>query len=98
MPDSLAICNSVTICNSVVWRDDLSQQLSEKLQKLQNRAARVITKSSYNANSCYLLDSLSWDNLSVRRTRGKANFMYKCVNKLAPNYLCNNVHSENFVL
>ena len=30
---------------SVVW-DGLSQQLSEKLQKLQNRAARVITKSS----------------------------------------------------
>ena len=70
---------------SVVW-DGLSQQLSEKLQK---RAARVITKSSYNTNSSYLLNSLSWDNLSVRRTKQKANLMYKCVNKLAPNYLCN---------
>ena len=39
---------------SVVW-DGLSQQLSEKVQKLQNRAARVITKSSYNTNSNYLL-------------------------------------------
>ena len=73
---------------SVVW-DGLSQQLSEKLQKLQNRAARVITKLSYNTNSSYLLNSLSWDNLSVRRTKQKANLMYKCVNKLAPNYLCN---------
>ena len=73
---------------SVVW-DGLSQQLCEKLQKLQNRAARVITKSSYNTNSSYLLNSLSWDNLSVRRTKQKANLMYKCVNKLAPNYLCN---------
>ena len=73
---------------SVVW-DGLSQQLSEKLQKLQNRAARVITKSSYNTNSSYLLNSLSWDNLSGRRTKQKANLMYKCVNKLAPNYLCN---------
>ena len=73
---------------SVVW-DGLSQQLSEKLQKLQNRAARVITKSSYNTNSSYLLNSLSWDNLSVRRTKQKANLMYKCVNKLAPNYICN---------
>ena len=77
---------------SVVW-DGLSQQLSEKLQKLQNREARVITKSSYNTNSSYLLNSLSWDNLSVRRTKQKANLMYKCVNKLAPNYLCNMVHS-----
>ena len=73
---------------SVVW-DGLSQQLCEKLQKLQNRAARVITKSSYNTNSSYLLNSLSWDNLSVRRTKQKANLMYKCDNKLAPNYLCN---------
>ena len=76
---------------SVVW-DGLSQQLSEKLQKLQNRAARVITKSSFtcNTNSSYLLNSLSWDNLSVRRTKQQANLMYKRVlNKLAPNYLCN---------
>ena len=67
---------------SVVW-DGLSQQLSEKLQKLQNRAARVITKSSYNRNSVYLLNSLSWDNLSVRRTKQKANLMYKSRPKLS---------------
>ena len=54
-----------------------------------NRTARVITKSSYNTISSYLLNSLSWDNLSVRRTKQKANLMYKCVNRLAPNYLCN---------
>ena len=74
---------------SVLW-DGLSQQLSEKLQKLQNRAARVITKSSYNTNSSYLFNSLSWDNLHcIRRTKQKANLMYKCVNKLPQNYLCN---------
>ena len=33
---------------SVVW-DGLSQQLSEKLQKPQNRAARVITLSTLSA-------------------------------------------------
>ena len=69
-------------CN-VVW-DGLSQQLSEKLLKLQNRAVRVITKSSYHTNSSYILNSLSWDNLSVRRTKQKANLMFKCVNKLPP--------------
>ena len=73
---------------SVVW-NGLSQQLSEKLQKQQNCVTRVITKSSYNTNSGYFLNSLSWDNLSVRRMKQKANLMYKCVNKLAPNYLCN---------
>ena len=73
---------------SAVW-DGLSQQLSDKLQKLQNRAARVITKSSYDANSRQLLNFLGWDNLSIRRAKQKANLMYKCTNNLAPAYLCN---------
>ena len=50
---------------SAEW-DSLTQQLSEKLQKLQNRAIRVITNSSYNTSSRILLNSLGWDNLSVR--------------------------------
>ena len=49
---------------SAVW-DGLTQQLSEKLQKLQNRAIRVITKSSYDTSSRFLLNSLGWDNLSA---------------------------------
>jgi len=55
--DTLQIEPHFDYC-SVVW-DGLSQQLSEKLQKLQNRAARVITKSSYNTNSSYLLNFLN---------------------------------------
>ena len=57
---------------SAVW-GGLTQQLSEKLQKLQNRAIRVITKSSYDTSSRFLLNSLGWDNLSVRRAKQKAN-------------------------
>ena len=72
----------------LVWHG-LSQELSEKLQKQQYRAARVITKSSYDTNSSYLLTSLGWDKLSIRRAKKKANLMYKCVNKSAPNYLRN---------
>ena len=73
---------------SAVW-DGLTQQLSEKLQTLQNRAIRVITKSSYDTSSRFLLSSLDWDNLSVRRAQQKVNLMYKCINNLAPAYLCN---------
>ena len=67
----------------------LTQQLSEKRQKLQNRAIRVITRSSYDMISRYLLNSLGWDNLLVRTAKQKANLMYKCINNLAPAYLCN---------
>ena len=35
-----------------------------------------------------VVQPLSWDNLSVRRAKQKANLMYKSVNKLAPVYLC----------
>jgi hypothetical protein len=34
---------------------------------LQNRAARVIMRSSYDTDASVLLDSLRWDNLSLRR-------------------------------
>ena len=73
---------------SAVW-DGLTQQLSEKLQKLQNRGIRVITKSNYDTSSRFLLNSLGWDNLAVRGVRQKANLMYKYIYNLAPAYLCN---------
>ena len=59
---------------SVLW-DGLILQLSGKLQKRQNRAIRVITKSSHDTSSRFLLNSLGWDNLSVRRAKQKAKLM-----------------------
>jgi len=34
--------------------------LLDKLQKLQNRAARIVTNSSYDASSLPLIESLEW--------------------------------------
>ena len=45
---------------SLVW-DGLSDQLSDKLQKLQNREARVTLKANYGTSSSLLLDKLKWD-------------------------------------
>ena len=71
---------------SPVW-DCLSGYLSDKLQKLQNRAARVITKSPFDASSNQLLSTLSWERLSLRRKKQKALMMYKTMHDLAPKYL-----------
>ena len=49
----------------------------------------MIAKSSYDTSSRYLLNSLGWDNLSIRRAKQKVNVMYRCTNNLAPAYLCN---------
>ena len=71
---------------SPVW-DGISGCLSDKLQKLQNRAARVITQSPFDTSSNLLLAMLKWEKLSLRRKKQKALIMYKTLNDLAPDYL-----------
>ena len=71
---------------SPVW-DCLSGYLSDKLQKLQNRAARVITKSPFDTSSNHLLSTLDWERLFLRRKKQKALMMFKTMNGLAPDYL-----------
>ena len=55
--------------------DGLGETRSSKLQKLQNRAVRVITSSNYDTNAAVLLDTLHLDNLSLRRKRFKAGLI-----------------------
>ena len=47
---------------ALVW-DGLSSYLCEKLQKLQNRAARVNLQANCEVNSSLLLETLKWDQL-----------------------------------
>ena len=61
---------------SVVW-GSCGKVLSNKLQKLQNRAARVLTFSNYDADAHQLLRKLNWDNLETRRQIVKAEMVYK---------------------
>ena len=69
---------------SPVW-DGLGKKQSEKLQKLQNRAARVITRSSYDISSSSLLEELNWESLSTKRLKQKA--MFNTINKHTPFHL-----------
>ena len=41
--------------------------LSEKLQKLQNRAACILTSFPYDADAGYLLQQLDWKDLITQR-------------------------------
>ena len=71
---------------SPVW-DCLSGYLGDKLQKLQNQAARIITKSPFDMSSDHLLSTLDWERLFLWRKKQKALMMFKSVNGLAPEYL-----------
>ena len=71
---------------SVVW-GNCTKTLSDKLQKLQNRAVRVLTHPSYDGDANQLITELGWDNLEIRRQKLKAEMVYKPLNGLTPNYL-----------
>ena len=71
-----------------VW-DGLGETLSCKMQKLQNRAARVSMRANYDASAGILLDALHWDNLSLRREKLKAGLVFKTLKGNVPLYLQN---------
>ena len=73
---------------SEVW-DYFNKRLSDRLQKLQNRAARLIMGlKNEHGQSAIALKSLGWMTLEERRAQLKVKLMFKTVNNLAPQRLC----------
>ena len=69
-----------------VW-DNLDQGRTTKLQKLQNRAARIITFQGYDVRSAQIRKQLNWEELASRRQMYLSLLMYDTVNRNVPNYL-----------
>ena len=67
----------------LVW-DNCSDYLLNKLQKLQNRAARVITGRTYETRSKDVLKELNWQPLNERLKRKIYIFMHKIKNNVIP--------------
>ena len=66
-------------CN-VVWRN-CSKDLSSKLQKLQNRVARVqMTFSSFDFSTIESFQNLKWSKLVLQRVVSKAIMMHSIIN------------------
>ena len=66
-------------CN-VVW-GSCNKTLVNKLQKLQNRAARVLTTSTFDTSTEYLYQVLSWRKLESQCQIQKACMVYKSLNE-----------------
>ena len=80
-----------------VW-DELGKGLSERLQKLQNRAARLIMNfRDKHRQSILAHTALGWKSLEDRRSLMKAKLRYKTVNQLASQKLCNIFQFSNNV-
>ena len=72
-------------CN-IVW-GNCGITLRNKVQKLQNRAARVLTYSSYDVDAGHLFKLLGWKNLACQQQIQRATMVYRSLHGLAPNYL-----------
>ena len=75
----LRFCCSVwAVCNGTALN---------KLQKLQNRAARIATDSPYDAPSLPLLEKLGWQTIRELIDIETAMMVYRSINNEAPNYI-----------
>ena len=72
-------------CN-VVW-GNCNKGLSEKLQRLQNRAARILMSASYDSNLDDLFRALGWRRLYYQRLEQKSILMYQTLHGMTPDYL-----------
>ena len=71
-----------------VW-DVFGETESKRLQKLQNRAARIILNMSNDIDHSVALQALGWKPLKTERKKSKAKIMYKLLNKMGPKSLSN---------
>ena len=94
----LNIYNSLVQSNfdycSLIW-GTCGKTLSNKLQKLQNRAARVITSPNFDVDVDSLFHKLSWKDSKSQRQNQNALMVFKSLNWLVPEYLASKFMKRN---
>jgi hypothetical protein len=71
---------------SLVW-NNCSKTLQNKLQKLQNKAGRIITGDCYETASEIVRTKLSWDTLEARREKQLETLMIQIMKGNSTDYL-----------
>ena len=71
-----------------VWGCAGSTEINQ-LQKLQNRAAQIITNSSFDTSSRPLIEGLGWKAIEELISYESKIMVFKSHNELAPQFLCN---------
>ena len=79
---------------SIAW-SSLLQQDKDRMQRLQNRAARIIICETPAKSSSEVLKQLNWMTLDQRRAWNKVNLVRKCTLSQTPNYLSNSFARQN---
>ena len=69
-----------------VWGSCGASKL-DVLQKLQNKAARIVTNSPFDASAAPLLQRLGWPSVQKLIDKETGYMVYRSLNSLAPQYL-----------
>lgn len=70
-----------------VW-DNCGSWYSNKLERQQLEAARIITGLPIFTKTVFLYQELGWETLAIRRQKRKLQLFYNMRNGTVPNYLC----------
>ena len=82
-------CSQIWDCLGVTWQNEL--------QRLKNRAGRIITKRGYDYRSADIHDDLELANLSTKRNNQLCATMYQINNRMVPDYLIDLFTKTNIV-
>ena len=79
-----------------VW-DVFGETQSKRLQKLQNRLARILMNMSNDVESTVALNVLGWGPVEAekKRAKAKAKLMFKLLNEMGPKSLSNLFNHKN---
>ena len=85
----MATIQSVIDYGITIW-GSAPKYLISKVQKFQNRAARLISNNfNYDTPGSQIVAQLGWQNIDVRRKYLTNILTYKCLKNQAPSYLRN---------
>ena len=89
------VTSRLDYCNSLLY--GLPMSVVSRLQMLQNRTARIITKTKKSDHITPVLCALHWLPVEKRIAYKVACLTFKCIHDMAPDYLKSliNVYSPN---
>ena len=73
---------------NIIW-DNCDDYLESKVEKIQKRAARIITGAIIRTPTEVMYKELGWESLKVRRKNLRLQFLHKIIKNETPSYLGN---------
>ncbi len=88
--------NAIVPPTSIMLKSCMMQTNKSRLQKLQTRAAQLISDTGPRDSRNPVFKELGWLSLENRKCMHKCTMVFKCRNGLAPQYLIDSFNGNTF--